>query len=79
MRKAEEWLSSVAAHQGFDGAPGTATVGNPAYEIKGFASAKGADLIVIGSHGRHGVGRMLGSTANGVLHDAPCDVLAVRV
>lgn len=38
-----------------------------------------ADLIVIGSHGRHGLGLLLGSTANGVLHLAKCDVLAVRV
>ena len=39
-----------------------------------------ADLIVVGSHGRHGLSLMLlGSTANSVLHNAPCDVLAVRV
>ncbi len=37
------------------------------------------DLIVIGSHGRHGIQLLLGSTANGVLHHASCDVLAVRV
>ena len=38
-----------------------------------------ADLIVVGSHGRHGLALLLGSTASGVLHGAPCDVLAVRV
>ncbi|MFO1433539.1 MAG: universal stress protein [Candidatus Competibacteraceae bacterium] len=38
-----------------------------------------ADLIVIGSHGRHGLALLLGSTANAVLHGAPCDVLAVRI
>lgn len=38
-----------------------------------------ADLIVVGSHGRHGVRLLLGSTANAVLHGATCDVLAVRV
>jgi universal stress protein A len=37
------------------------------------------DLIVIGSHGREGIQRLLGSTANAVLHGAPCDVLAVRI
>ncbi|TNF89176.1 MAG: universal stress protein, partial [Gammaproteobacteria bacterium] len=41
--------------------------------------AKGADVIVVGSHGRHGLALLLGSTANGVLHGATCDVLAVRV
>ncbi|PKM41993.1 MAG: universal stress protein [Gammaproteobacteria bacterium HGW-Gammaproteobacteria-1] len=38
-----------------------------------------ADLIIVGSHGRHGVALLLGSTANAVLHGAPCDVLAVRI
>ena len=38
-----------------------------------------ADLIVVGSHGRHGLALLLGSTANAVLHGAPCDVLAVRI
>jgi len=43
------------------------------------ADAENFDLIVLGSHGRHGVQLLLGSTANGVLHHAKCDVLAVRV
>jgi universal stress protein A len=43
------------------------------------AVERGADLIVIGSHGRHGLQLLLGSTANGVLHLSECDVLAVRV
>jgi universal stress protein A len=39
----------------------------------------GADLIIVGSHGRHGVRLLLGSTANAVLHGALVDVLAVRI
>ena len=55
-------------------------IGRPALEIKAQAKEFGADLVVIGSHGRHGLsGMMLGSTANGVLHGAPCDVLTVWV
>ena len=38
-----------------------------------------ADLIVVGSHGRHGLSLLLGSTANSVLHNAACDVLAIRI
>ena len=40
----------------------------------------GADLIVIGTHGRTGVRRMLlGSVAETVLRAAPCPVLAIRL
>ena len=37
------------------------------------------DLIVMGTHGRHGLGRLLGSTASAVLHGTPCDVYIVRI
>ncbi|MBT4161216.1 MAG: universal stress protein [Gammaproteobacteria bacterium] len=53
--------------------------GRPETEIHTLANEIGADLVVVGSHGRHGLALLLGSTANGVLHGAPCDVLAVRV
>ena len=49
------------------------------HEVVRMAEEIGADLIVIGSHGRHGIQLLLGSTANGVLHQARCDVLAVRI
>ena len=48
-------------------------------ELHRIAEEQDIDLIVVGSHGRHGLALLLGSTANGVLHGAPCDVLAVRV
>lgn len=53
--------------------------GNAANEIVNYANEHDVDLIVLGSHGRHGVKLLLGSTANAVLHHASCDVLAVRV
>lgn len=53
--------------------------GRPESEIQRTAQAVDADVIVVGSHGRHGLALLLGSTANGVLHGASCDVLAVRV
>ena len=54
-------------------------LGRPEVEIHAMAEDLGADLIVVGSHGRHGLTLLLDSTANGVLHGASCDVLAVRV
>lgn len=53
--------------------------GSPATEIKSTAEEIQADLIVIGTHGRHGLGLLLGSTANGVLHGTQCDVLTIRI
>lgn len=54
-------------------------VGSPKLEIIRVAEENNVDLIVVGSHGRHGLGLLLGSTANSVLHHAKCDVLAVRL
>ena len=54
-------------------------MGKPEVEIHAMAEQLGTDLIVVGSHGRHGLALLMGSTANGVLHGANCDVLAIRV
>jgi universal stress protein A len=54
-------------------------LGSTKNEILRCAREQAVDLIVVGSHGRHGVALLLGSTANAVLHGAPCDVLAVRI
>lgn len=43
-----------------------------------FIEENDIDLAVLGSHGHHGVFVLLGSTANGVVNRAPCDVLAVH-
>ena len=42
-------------------------------------ASEGIDLIIIGSHGKHGAALLLGSTATGVLHRAAVDVLAVSI
>lgn len=54
-------------------------LGTPKHEITQYAEEGNFDLIVVGSHGRHGLRRLLGSTADGILHHAHCDVLAVRI
>ncbi|MEI6268944.1 MAG: universal stress protein [Methylococcaceae bacterium] len=53
--------------------------GVPKQEIIHVAEQEQVDLIVVGSHGRHGLALLLGSTANSVLHYAKCDVMAVRL
>jgi len=53
--------------------------GAPKQEIVQLADRERIDLIVVGSHGRHGLSLLLGSTANSVLHYAGCDVMAIRL
>lgn len=53
--------------------------GSPNHDIVRLSEENQVDLIVVGSHGRHGIQLLLGSTANGVLHHSKCDVLAVRL
>ena len=51
----------------------------PAEEIAQLASDLEASLVVVGTHGRRGVRRLLlGSVAEGVVRLAPCAVLVVR-
>ena len=54
-------------------------IGQPSHEMHRYAKENSVDLIAVGSHGRHGLALVFGSTANGVLHGANCDVLAIRI
>ena len=54
-------------------------LGQAAREMHRIANEEDVDLIVVGSHGRHGLALIFGSTSNSVLHGANCDVLAVRI
>jgi nucleotide-binding universal stress UspA family protein len=52
---------------------------SPAQAITQVAADKDADLIVVGTHGRKGLTRMLmGSTAESLLRRSPCPVLVVK-
>lgn len=56
-----------------------ARIGDPGREIADYAAEVRAELIVLPSHGRTGVARMLlGSTAERVVRLAHCPVLVLR-
>jgi nucleotide-binding universal stress UspA family protein len=54
--------------------------GDPVETIADYAGEYGVDLVVMGTHGRGGVSRMLlGSVTERVVRTAPVPVLTVRV
>jgi nucleotide-binding universal stress UspA family protein len=53
--------------------------GSPSVEIVELASEEHADVVMMGTHGRGGMSRLLlGSVADRVIRTAPCPVLTVR-
>lgn len=79
QKQAEAQLADYADRLGIDATRRHLLLGRPANEIHVLIDELSIDLVVLGSHGRSGFARLLGSTANAVLHGAQCDVLAVRV
>lgn len=79
VKNAENSFRSLAEKLGLGAAKRLVQVGMPKQLIPEIANEEDADLIVIGTHGRQGIGRLLGSTADGVMHSADHDVLAVRI
>jgi nucleotide-binding universal stress UspA family protein len=72
-------LAGGVRESGLECQTGTAE-GNPGDEIIDYATKIGADLIVMGTHGRGGLRRvLLGSVAEKVLRGACCPVLVVPV
>ena len=79
LKNSESRLKALAEQHGVSEANVHIEIGSPKKEIQHVADDFDIDLIVVGSHGKHGIGLLLGSTANAVLHGASCDVLAVRL
>ncbi|MGI9212192.1 MAG: universal stress protein [Methylococcaceae bacterium] len=79
MQAARQRLNDLAKPLNIPTERQNVVAGSPKNEIIRLARELSAELILIGSHGRHGVGALLGSTATSVIHHAPCDVLAIRL
>lgn len=72
-------LRRMAENLGLEKFEQHVVAGTAKHEVVRLAREHQSDLIILGSHGRHGISRLLGSTAAYVLHNAPCDVLAIRI
>lgn len=83
--EAEKWVADELAKWAEEARKKGITVrtvvrmGSPSAQIVELASDEHADLVIMGTHGRGGVSRvLLGSVADRVIRTAPCPVLTVR-
>ena len=79
VERAEQFLKGTLERLSMKNCTSKVLVGSVKHEIHREAEENQIDLIIMGTHGRHGVARLLGSTANAVLHGAPCDILTVKI
>jgi len=77
--RAGEYLSNFMQRHELRGTTELVRVGNPGIVISDYANESGAELVVIPSHGRHGLRRvLLGSVAERVIRHTECPVLVLR-
>ncbi len=79
LEAATKQLNEICAPYGLPAEQQHVELGRAADKIHQLSQSIRADVIVIGSHARHGWRRLLGSTANAVLHGAPIDVIVARL
>ena len=79
LADAAERLGRMADSYGVENDDVYELAGHVGPRVHDLANDIGADLIVVGTHGKHGLQLLTGSTANAVLHGSQCDVLAARV
>jgi len=76
--QAEKELNALANQLGVGMKHRLLEFGSVKNEILRLAEEHNVDLIVTGSHGKHGLALLLGSTADAILHGAHCDMLIVQ-
>lgn len=76
--QAEKELNALANQLGIDEKHRLLEFGTVKNEVLRIAEEQKVDLIVAGSHGKHGLALLLGSTADAILHGAHCDMLIVQ-
>jgi universal stress protein A len=79
LQTARERMAALVAGLGAPPPAWEVCAGTAKTEVVRFARAGNFDLIVVGSHERHGLSILVNLTEDTVLHAAPCDVLAVRL
>ena len=79
LSAAREYLAKYLRENAISGVTAVVWEGDPGLQIAEYATSVKADLVVIPSHGRHGVQRLLlGSVAERVLRHVECPILVLR-
>lgn len=78
LNSASKQLEETLNRLGATGVKSLVILGRPKQAILRVAQQEASDLIVIGAHGHHSIGDLLGSTTDRVLHRASCHVLTIR-
>jgi len=79
VRNARERLAALSRSHHLGEARGRVEVGSIKGEVMRVVDEDAIDLVVVGSHERHGLAVLRHGTEDAVLRGAPCDVLAVRL
>jgi universal stress protein E len=74
----QEAFEALAEHYGIEASHRHVLSGIPHRVIGQFARRQAFDMVVLGTASRHGVDIFLGSTAENVLHHAPCSLTVVK-
>jgi nucleotide-binding universal stress UspA family protein len=78
-KEAENWFSTLPRPKGEIETKEVIAEGDPVREVLRVAAEEQADFIVLGTHGRTGISRLLmGSVAENIIRRASCPVLAVK-
>lgn len=78
-KSVRQYAETFLKEHGFAGVSFDVRIGQPGPEIAAYAKKLGADLVVISSHGYHGVKRfLLGSVTEAVIRHVECPVLVLR-
>ena len=79
LKNAQDKMKQFAKNHALKNISLEVEIGTPKLVISRYVEKHHCDLVVLGSHGRHGLSLLLGSTANAVLHAMPCDVLTIKI
>lgn len=77
--EAQQQMAKIGERIGVSAADCYVVTGPISEQVLHIVREHKADLLVVGSHGRHGLALLFGSTADAILHRAPCDMLAIHI